>query len=208
MPALFSCKISHQVQSGHIHTFDVLTKEQNTKTKAYQIRQQSHLPFTYERLLPYTLVDQTPSCHAKRKAALFFFYLHSEAKHLSPARPGPGRLKQLDHVGDLRPEDLALLLERLNRLDEQLITIPLAQALDREDEVVLPPPQLNLALEHGVPQDLATDRVAHRVLHDGLQLALMALIAAFLPPRLLPRNALQPSDTLGEAVDELLGVGA
>lgn len=59
-------------------------------------------------------------------------------------------LISVDHIRDLRPQNLALLLKRLNSLNEQLIAIPLPSALNREDKVIPSSPQLNLALELGM----------------------------------------------------------
>ena len=96
----------------------------------------------------------------------------------------------------------------LDRLEEELVAVPLARALDGEDEVVAPPAQLDLALELGVAQALPADRVALGVAHHGLELAGVALVPAALLRGLLLGDLLQVDDALGEAVGELLGVGA
>lgn len=114
----------------------------------------------------------------------------------------------MDHVGDLRPEDLALALQGLDGLDEELVAVPLAETLYGEDEVVLASTEADLALELGVPQHLAADGVAHGVLDNSLDLALVALVPAAFGPRLGARHGLQPCHTLGKAPDELPGVVA
>lgn len=115
-------------------------------------------------------------------------------------------LPRIDHIRDLRLQNLALLLERLDGLEEQLVTIPLTGALDGEDKVVSPSPKLDLALELGVPQDLAADGVAHRIFNYGLQLALVTVVPAALFSRILSRHMLEPNHARHEAVGELVGV--
>lgn len=67
--------------------------------------------------------------------------------------------------------------------------------------------QLDLVRELRVAQTLPADRVLHRVLDDGLHLALVALeVRARLG--VLLGDLLQADDALGEAPLELLGIGA
>lgn len=112
------------------------------------------------------------------------------------------------HVDDLLLELLALGLEEPDGLEEHLVAVPLAGALDGEDEVVPPAAQLDLALELGVPEALPADRVAHGVDDDGLGLAGAALVPAPRRGGLLGGHFLDADDALGEAGAELFGVGA
>lgn len=96
----------------------------------------------------------------------------------------------------------------LDRLEEQLVAVPLPRALDGEDEVVSPPAELDLALELWVPQGLSADGVLHRILDHGLVLAGVALVAAAGLAGLFPRDLFEADDALGEAALELFGVGA
>lgn len=95
-----------------------------------------------------------------------------------------------------------------DRLEEQLVAVPLPCALDGEDEVVSPPAELDLALELGMPQRLSADGVLHGILDDGLELAGVALVAAAGLASLFPRDLFEADDALGEAALELFGVGA
>lgn len=111
------------------------------------------------------------------------------------------------HEGHLLLEPLALGLEVLNRLQEQLVRVPLARRLDLEDEVIPLAAQLDLVRELRVAQALPADRVLHRVFDDGLHLALVALeVRARLG--VLLGDLLQADDAVGEAPLELLRVGA
>lgn len=96
----------------------------------------------------------------------------------------------------------------LDRLEEQLIAIPLACALNRKDEVVSPPAELDLAIKLGMSQRLSADGVLHRILDHGLELAQVALVAAAGLADVFPRDRLEADDALGEALLEFLGVGA
>src|SRR5690348_8587316 len=96
----------------------------------------------------------------------------------------------------------------LDRLEEQLVAVPLPCALDGEDEVVSPPAELHLALEFGMPQGLSVDGVLHGILDDGLELSGVALVAAAGLAGLFPRDLFEANDALGEAALELFGVGA
>lgn len=111
------------------------------------------------------------------------------------------------HVGHLLLEPLALGLEVLNRLQEQLVRVPLARRLDLEDEVVPLATQLDLVHELGVAQALPANGVLHRVLDHGLHLALVALEVRVRLGVLLG-DLLQADDALGEAPLELVRVGA
>ena len=117
------------------------------------------------------------------------------------------RKRSSSHGDHLLLELGALVLQRLDRLQEQLVAVPLARTLYREDEVVPLPPQLHFALELLVPQALPAHRVPHRIPHHSLDLALFPLVAAALPRRLLPRDLVEPDDPAGKTRGELLGVG-
>lgn len=96
----------------------------------------------------------------------------------------------------------------LHRLEEQLVAVPLARALNRKDEVVSPPAEFHLALKFGMSQRLSADGVLHRILDHGLYLAQVALVAAAGLADVLPRDCFEANDALGEALLELFGVGA
>lgn len=118
------------------------------------------------------------------------------------------RQKSLNHVNHLLLQLFALQLQMLHRLEEQLVAIPLARALNRKDEVVSPPAELDLALKLGMSQRLSADGVLHRVLYHGLDLAQVALIATAGLADIFPRHLVEANDALGEALLELFGVGA
>lgn len=104
---------------------------------------------------------------------------------------------------------MALHLEVLDRLEEQLVAVPLAGALYRKDKVVSPAAELDLALELGVAQALAADGVLHGVLDDGAHLADVALEAVAGRGRdVLFGNLVQGDDAAGEAALKLFGVAA
>lgn len=111
------------------------------------------------------------------------------------------------HEGHLLLEPLTFGLEVLNRLQEQLVRVPLACRLDLENEVVPLAAQLDLVRELGVAQALPADGVLHRVLDDRLHLALVALEVR-IRLGLLLGDLLQADDALREAPLELLRVGA
>lgn len=103
--------------------------------------------------------------------------------------------------------DLALDLERLDALDEQVVAVELSGALDVEDEVVAHAAQLDLVPELVVAQHLARDRVVERVDDDGL------LLAGVRGQRrvgggLVVRDGHLVDDARREAARELLGVRA
>lgn len=123
-------------------------------------------------------------------------------------KKGNSRLLLPNHIVNLVFELLALLLQLLHCLQEQLVAVPLPRALDGEDEVVPPSSQLHLALELFVSQTLPADCVSHRVDDDGLEFSSVTLVAAAPLPRLLLRDLLQPDDAFGEALGELLRVSA
>lgn len=117
------------------------------------------------------------------------------------------------HVDDLLLQLLALELQVLDGLEEELVAIPLPRALDGEDKVVAPTAQFHLALELVVAQALAADGIAHGVDDDGLQVALATGVwvgggALFRSCRLLARHLFQADDARGEALCKLFGVGA
>ncbi|RCI14823.1 hypothetical protein L249_6392 [Ophiocordyceps polyrhachis-furcata BCC 54312] len=82
----------------------------------------------------------------------------------------------------------------LDGLEKELVTVPLARALDGKDEVIPPPAQLDLALKLRVTQTLPVDGILHRIPDDGLELAGVVVFEA--------------NDALGETHCELDGVVA
>lgn len=112
------------------------------------------------------------------------------------------------HVDNLLLQLLALELEVLHRLHEQLVAVPLACALNGKDEVVPPAAKLDLALKLGVPQALPADGILHRILDDSLDFARVALVAAASHTGLLLGHLVQANDTVREAAGKLFRIGA
>lgn len=96
----------------------------------------------------------------------------------------------------------------LDRLHEELVAIPLPCALDRKDEVIPPPAELDLAFKLGMPETLSADGVAHRILHHGLHFPCVAFIAAALLRSFRLGHLFKTDNAFGETSLELLGVGA
>ena len=70
----------------------------------------------------------------------------------APASRAPNlRLESLHHIRNLRSKDTTFLLQRLDGLHEQLVAVPLPRALNREDKMVFPAAELDLALEFWMP---------------------------------------------------------
>lgn len=95
----------------------------------------------------------------------------------------------------------------LDRLEEQLVAVPLAGALYREDEVIPSAAELDLALELGVAQTLAADGVLHGVLDDSAHLADVVLEPTA-RRGILRGDLLQTDDAAREAALELFSVDA
>lgn len=111
-----------------------------------------------------------------------------------------------NHVDDLLLKTDTPRLELLNRLQKQFVAVPLSCALNREDEVITHPAQLDLALEFGVAQALTTDCIPHGVLDYGLLLALVTLVSAAGNGGLLLCDLFEANDALGEALSKLVRV--
>lgn len=104
-------------------------------------------------------------------------------------------------------DPLAFNLEQLHALQEQLVALPLARALDPEDEVIPYATQLDLVLELWVAQAFSADGVVHGVCDDGFGLAFLALEFRVLL-HIGRGNSVETDDAAGEAAREFLGVGA
>lgn len=113
-----------------------------------------------------------------------------------------------NHVNDLLLELLALELQMLNRLEEQLVAIPLSCALYREDKVIRSATKLDLAVEFRMAQAFPANGILHGVHDNSLELASMALVAATCFGSLLLGDLLQADDALREALGKLFSISA
>lgn len=73
-------------------------------------------------------------------------------------------------------QDRTLELQHLDAFEKELVAVPLAGALDPEDEVVAHPAELDLVLELVVPETFAADGVAHWVVDDGADVVILVLV--------------------------------
>lgn len=95
----------------------------------------------------------------------------------------------------------------LHALEEQLVALDLARALDAEDEVVAHTAQLDFVLELRVSQALSADGVVHGLIDKGSVLALVAGQCG-VSGDVGGGDGVEADDAFGEAAGEFLGVGA
>lgn len=112
------------------------------------------------------------------------------------------------HINHLQLELFTFYLELLYGFDEERIAVPLARALDGEDEVIPLSPQLDLALEFWVSETLTADRVLHWIFNHRLELPSVALIATPGLAGFLLGYLVQANNAVGETLCKFLRVGA
>lgn len=112
-----------------------------------------------------------------------------------PLTPFPSKLAlRLPHqVVQVSLEALTLNLQCADRLQEDLVTIDLTSALNREDEVIANATKLHLVLELVVTKTLSRDGILHWVCNDSLLFASGWVV-------------FQCNDATGEAASKLLCV--